>query len=249
MRVSGLLREVSRRHSIHLLAIAHASEDPASAAELRAFCEGVETFPLVPPGRLRAIPIPKTVRRGCSPALADRVSELLPRFDLVHFAEPSLVPFVPGAARAAAVVDHPKIDYLLHREVAVLHGAGRLRTAFDVWKERRHLRRVLRTVRTNTTCSREDADRLQSLSPGGAFFVVPNAVDPRFLEPLPSPPDGEERILFCGSPDYEPNRHAIHLLIHEILPRVRRERPRVRLVLVGRGIGPDLRALAGKGVV
>jgi len=74
--------------------------------------------------------------------------------------------------------------------------------------------------------------------------VVPNAVA---LPAVRVPAPGNDRILFLGNLTYEPNRIAARRLVHEILPAVRRSRPRATLDLVGRHAGTldDLAACDG----
>ena len=60
--------------------------------------------------------------------------------------------------------------------------------------------------------------------------TVPNAV--RRAPTIPPPP-GDRRLLFVGNLTYPPNLEAAQILVHEILPIVRRRHPEASVDLVG----------------
>lgn len=94
--------------------------------------------------------------------------------------------------------------------------------------------------------SAEDAAALETIVPGLGAVVVPNGVDcAAFPPPEPAP---VPTLFFAGKLDYRPNVDACEWLVREILPRVRRQVPEVRVVLAGRDPAPAVRALAGPGI-
>jgi sugar transferase (PEP-CTERM/EpsH1 system associated) len=90
--------------------------------------------------------------------------------------------------------------------------------------------------------SSTDADLLHRAHPSLAVSVVPNGVDCRELQPLPEPPSGND-ILFAGVLGYPPNTDAVRFFCRDILPRIRREVPDARLLIVGQSPPPELRSL------
>jgi sugar transferase (PEP-CTERM/EpsH1 system associated) len=79
-----------------------------------------------------------------------------------------------------------------------------------------------------------------------------NGVDAHYFEPDParaSPfaPD-EVPLVFTGAMDYWPNVDAVTWFAHDVLPRLREQRPRLRFHIVGRSPTAAVRALAGSAV-
>jgi polysaccharide biosynthesis protein PslH len=94
-----------------------------------------------------------------------------------------------------------------------------------------------------------DAVLCVSEADAGAFarrarevVVAPNGVDDDFFAIPPERP-GEERILFFGQYDYQPNAQGIARFLSEGWPIVAAARPAARLRLAGKGMGDALRRL------
>lgn len=78
-----------------------------------------------------------------------------------------------------------------------------------------------------------------------AVAVLPNAA--RAPRRPHGPRPGHDRLLYVGNLTYAPNVEAASCLAHDVLPRVRRARPRATVALVG-DADARVRALAGDGV-
>jgi sugar transferase (PEP-CTERM/EpsH1 system associated) len=100
-----------------------------------------------------------------------------------------------------------------------------------------------------------EAALFRSLAPESASAIdaVSNGVDAEYHSPgheLASPfPDGEQAVVFTGAMDYWPNMDAVQWFVAEVLPALRARWPGLRFYIVGMRPGPDVRALAGEGVV
>lgn len=87
-----------------------------------------------------------------------------------------------------------------------------------------------------------DAKFHRSLSKNIKTIVIPNAVDTDELKPLP-PPEEPLSLIYPGRMDYPPNSEAVQYFCREILPKVARIVPGVRLYVVGKNPPPSLRQL------
>jgi glycosyltransferase involved in cell wall biosynthesis len=86
---------------------------------------------------------------------------------------------------------------------------------------------------------------MQREAPGVPSVVVPTIHEPRG----PGLPFGaREHLLFVGNFLHRPNADAVHFFAREILPLVRRELPRVELLVVGDNAPPEFAAYASEGV-
>lgn len=79
--------------------------------------------------------------------------------------------------------------------------------------------------------SREDAAIARHIAPGAQVEVFPNSLP--WIE-IPQTTENSW-VVFSGNFEYHPNIDAVAFLVHDIWPLIRRERPDVRLRLVGRG--------------
>src|SRR5207244_13465608 len=86
-----------------------------------------------------------------------------------------------------------------------------------------------------------DTDR-QALGANTRVSVVPNGVElPASFRRVPDPI--APTFVFVGAMFYEPNVDAVRFFAREILPRIRKQSPRARFVVVGRDPHPDIAAL------
>lgn len=113
------------------------------------------------------------------------------------------------------------------------------RDRIDVIAWRRYQRRVLASADVALVCSRNDARRLGDVP--AKIVVCPNGADLVHNEHETAP--SEPVVLFVGQLTYAPNERAAHRLAVRLLPLIQRERPDVRLRLVG-AHKPPLGALA-----
>ncbi|TPW10264.1 MAG: pslH [bacterium] len=132
------------------------------------------------------------------------------------------------------------------RRVLLAHDAdfdiarGRRSPGMFAGNERRREAEACRSVDEVWTLT--DADRASLARHSGLdldrFRIFPVGVDMRQLD-IPAGADGET-ILFFGAYQADFNIDALHYLLDEIWPRVRRTRPGARLEVAGGGLAPEL---------
>ncbi len=92
-----------------------------------------------------------------------------------------------------------------------------------------------------------DRDALLSLTPPdmqpARLSVLPNGVDLEYFRPNPVVQREPETLVFSGKMSYHANVAMVKYLVNDILPRVWAKRPGVRLIVVGKDPGPDIRDL------
>jgi glycosyltransferase involved in cell wall biosynthesis len=108
---------------------------------------------------------------------------------------------------------------------------------------------MLANASVNVYASDVDAEFYLRFFPGRRVAAVPNGVDLDYFQRLHSEDHLEsESIVFEGSMMFPPNVDAAIRLCRDVLPRVKLQRPRARVILVGRDPVPAVRALAGEDV-
>jgi glycosyltransferase involved in cell wall biosynthesis len=221
----------------------------------------VEVFPAPRRGRgerLRALvrsPLPDLAQRAWQPALAARVRALTAaeRYDVVQISSLEMMPYrhvVRGGEgrRPRVVFDDLNAEYQLQQRACLtdlrqprrLHAA--LYSAVQWHRLRRYEARVCREADAVVAVSEADAALLRRLAPEGRYLVLPNGVDTAAFAFREAPPAEPPELVFTGTMDFRPNVDAALWFAEAILPLVRRARPDVRCLVVGKA--PDARLLA-----
>ena len=251
----SLLGRLARRHDIALLSIADPDE--------------IGTPGLVPPG-LQSVQLVQ--RRAWRP---DDPLALMPRTVAGGYSDPAVAAAIAAAtvAREYDVVQYELIEMaqLMARPVGpTILGVHQVPFAGEgtLWRaEGRPLRRGavllhrylreldfdLRAVGRahHVICvSAEDKRRLRRFHPTLPVSVSPLGIDCAFFAPCDPPPSrrGEEDsadIAFVGNFEHPPNADAVAFLADQVVPRLGR---RVRVRIIGRGVTPEVAALAGDGI-
>ncbi|MGI8608640.1 MAG: glycosyltransferase, partial [Candidatus Dormibacteria bacterium] len=117
---------------------------------------------------------------------------------------------------------------------------GRLmETALVARAERRAIGRATRVV----AVSGHDVWLCQKLQPTAVVREIPNCLPVGYFACYPRQVSADPTLIFTASFFWPPNQEAASLLVRRILPMVRRTHPTARLLLVGRGMPDDLRAV------
>jgi glycosyltransferase involved in cell wall biosynthesis len=82
--------------------------------------------------------------------------------------------------------------------------------------------------------SNRDLNGAAKLAPEARLRLVPNVVDVTSILPVRAPES--QGALFVADFGYERNRRSAHFLIAEVMPKVWKQLPQARLMLVGRGL-------------
>ncbi len=258
-----LLREASRRHAVHFVALNQrarlpgASDLEAAIQALSQMCEGVRAFP-IPWDRSRLVRAavaalsvlhrdPYEVNWLSSPAMHAYVRALAAEntFDLIHVDSLGLMPYARSFHPTPVVLTHHDVEWhLVARRAESEHGVAR-RAYFRREAEKivRFQRRVAGRVALHVAVSALDAERLREFDPQVPAAVVDNGVDVEYFRPGASGRPEEGGLLFTGLLNCYPNRDAVTYFLTEIWPALAAESPR-RVTIAGREPGADLLALA-----
>jgi GT2 family glycosyltransferase/glycosyltransferase involved in cell wall biosynthesis len=185
------------------------------------------------------------IRRGTWRHFADWVKTNGVALDHVLLSRPEVAERYLGPLRQHSRARLTVYGHDLHHERMRQHAAAAqdmtlLREAARMLHRER---RVWRRADVVLYPSQTEADRVAALEPRVRVHVVqPYAFD-HF--PLPRQPPPGQTLLFVAGFAHPPNEDAAHWLVHEIMPLVRRNTPRARLVIVGSEPTASVRALAG----
>jgi sugar transferase (PEP-CTERM/EpsH1 system associated) len=108
---------------------------------------------------------------------------------------------------------------------------------------------IIGTFDRGLVCSNADRRFLLDRYPDLSLSTVPNGVDLEAFSTNGSACVEPFRIIFTGNMTYFPNADGAAYLVREILPKIKRIVPQVKLYLVGQNPPASVQALAGENVV
>lgn len=250
VRFVNLARRLQNRHRFDLLCFADHGQ--VLSDEARDVFESVTILPFPrTPGRpllrraveafsLRSIsPISTAMQAALRSALKERSHDLLMSLG------GTILRNLPAGTRGIPLVTDSvdSAQLTIAREWKNARLRDRPRLLRRMWLYRLLGRWVSRTVDANVFASELDASIFARLYPGVRTVGIPNGVDADYFHPVTTAPEPKS-IVFEGNMMFGPNIDAARYLCSEIVPRVLRSHPDLRVYLVGRDPSPEVCALA-----
>ncbi len=254
VRPLQILRELSKRHRVHVIALGEGGGEKVHGAE--ELPEIVESLTVVPHPKLRGLcqslaalpsPTPMCAAFCWSPDMTRAIARAVAneRFDVVHIEHLRAAHFASACEGLPIVFD--SVDCLtgLFRQMSRSCGnpISRLVMVEEAIKLRRYEPRMLaRFDEVIITCESERQELL-ALDPKLRVSVVPNGVDTSYFAPWNTDKQ-PARIVFSGKMSYHPNEQAALWFARNVFPAIRQARPDAEFVIIGSGPPPDVEKLA-----
>lgn len=249
----NLLKGVASRHNVYLIAFNQKALLPTEREveeankALKKLCAHVEILPIPSDAskvawyKLVLLSLltrdPYTVNWLKSNEMHSKIKEAMHKikFDLVHYSTISLVEYVNDAANLPKVLDHHNIESFMMRRRSEKEKNMFKKVYFycEAWKLQSVEKLYASNVGVNLTVSRLDAEKLRSLYPEANVELCENGSDTTYFMPdnRVSPEVGH--LLFVGGLDWYPNRDAMLYFCKDVWPQLIREKPNVKLTIVG----------------
>jgi len=256
-RPFNLIKSLSTKHDISLVALLVEGYERAMVKDVESYCTSVDLVSLPKwqsyANCLRALPTltPLRVAYYRSPAFVERIKEVIYRqkIDVVHGELIKVVPALKAVlAQESIPIIYDSVDcisWFLQQETEVTRNP--LKKAFvysELQKMRRYERLELSGFDQVVIASVSDRGRLSSLiGQSNNIQVVSNGVDTEYFT-LWSGPRVADSLVYSAKLDYFPNAQAILHFCENTLPLVWKQRPQVRLTIVGSNPPQQVRALA-----
>jgi sugar transferase (PEP-CTERM/EpsH1 system associated) len=254
VRPFQIIKELAKRHRVHVLALGESDETRTEGVE--EIMPVVEELCVIPHSRMRGLaqacaslplPVPLSAAYCWSRRMRRAVTWELGggRFDLIHVEHLRAAHFVPRRVGTPMVFD--SVDCLtgLFRQMARAKKSLPARAVMNLeaWKlcyyEPKTLRRFDRIVITSDS----ERDALLELDPRLRVDTVPNGVDTEYFAPTGAP-KVPRRIIFSGKMSYSPNAQAATWFAGEVFPRIRAKWDDAGFVIAGSNPPQKVRALA-----
>lgn len=240
---ANLIRNLSDRHEIHLIAPLHDGERAELSEWPRTYCRSVSIFRSNRGVRAKV----RTLTGGIDPALErctlDAVEKVRP--DLLHLEGGGLAALLSSTTRELpGILSVHDSRALRYREFARYAGAARERFRLKLFSvlARRNERQWFGYADRVVVTSPSDAEALSAGSNPQRIAVIPNGVDLEHFAYRPAPEPG--RIVFTGSMNWPPNEDAAEHFARDVMPAVRSRIPDATFWIVGADPSPRVRNLA-----
>jgi sugar transferase (PEP-CTERM/EpsH1 system associated) len=267
-RSYNLIRELSKFHSIYLLAFVQrcllAAMYPSveegqqeALSELSKCCKRVQFIP-IPSEEIRVgkrlLAIKSlfsvdgySVNWLRSKKMGEAIQEWCgeTKFDAVHADTISLAPYVQALPKTKKTLDHHNIesDMMLRRASLESNPIKKAYFYQEGYKLRAYEKRACPQFDVNIICSSLDRHRLLETIPGLNAAVIPNGVDLDHFHPLNLTQD-EHSLIFAGGLNWYPNLDAMLFFSGKVWPMLKRAVPDVKMTVIGQNPSPGLIDLA-----
>ena len=257
VRPFNLIKSLSTMHEISLVSLLVEEYERAMIKEVEQYCASVDLVPLpklqAHANCLLALPtlVPLRVAYYHSAAFVERIKEVIHRqhIDVVHG---ELIKVIPALRAVLADENIPIlfdsvdcISWFLQQELETT--CNPLKKAFvysELRKMRRYEQRALADFDQLIITTPSDRDKLATLTGQAQHIeVVSNGVDMDYFTPWNGSRVADS-LVFCAKLDYFPNVQAILHFCEQTLPLIWKQRPQVRLTIVGNNPPQSVRALA-----
>lgn len=244
VRSFNLIPRLARKHEIYLLCVSDAAPTETQEEWLSRYCEEVIH---VKHSRwngalncARVLPTKTPLRMAyCkSRTASDAVRRLCRRIrpDVLYVERWRPLAFVPENLEVPIVCDPTDSMTLYNRR---LKSAGSWWERLIGWEEFKKFSncegKLAKRANVCVFCSKVDLDCVREQVPQARYEIVPNGVD---CEKFRFKDESEEEpatIIFTGSFNYGPNRHAASYFLDEILPLIQTSVPAAKFWAVGNG--------------
>ncbi len=246
IRTFNLTRELSRSHSVSYLA--YGDENSAASRFLNE--HNIATYAVPSPDRRQSgaafywrlfknlfSKYPYIVTSHFTPAFQERLKQLIAggKFDLI------ICEWTPYALFIKDVKDTRKIVVAHNIESTIWaryheNESNPLKKLYIGIQHRKVMdfeRACFGWAEGATAVTRQEAQMIESFGVPYRPEVIDNGVDTEFFSPR-QPAIESDTLVFTGSMDWRPNQDAAVYFAADILPLLKKERPQIRAVFVGR---------------
>jgi glycosyltransferase involved in cell wall biosynthesis len=229
---ANLIRNLSRRHEVHLIALAYGGEDKEQSEWSREYCRSFSIFRSGGGMRARLRAITSAPDASLSDFVGDAVRKIHP--DVVHLEGGGLAPILGAATQGVpAVLSVHDSKALRFQEFAGFTASRRKRIRFKLLSmiARRHERRWFGRADRVVVTSPFDAEALSDSVKSDRIASIPYGVDLEYYSRQQAPEAA--RIVFTGNMNWPPNEDAAERFARAILPSVRARVPDASFWVVG----------------
>lgn len=241
VRAFNVIKHLARSHEVTLISLVRSAAEAQAATGMARHCHDFQVIAVRRWAQVMKLLLATPTSLTASEAYfhSRRLRRLIERllgarsFDAVFVNASSVGRYVEHARGLVKLIDFCDVDSRKWLDYASFKpwplSAGYRWEAMRLAAVERRLARHFEAVAVATEA---EAASLRTLGVTRHIDVFPNGVDLEYFQPADTPFDAD-LITFLGRMDYYPNAQCMARFCHEVLPRLQRARPRLRLQLVG----------------
>lgn len=253
VRSFQLIRELGKRHHVHVLALGEVGRAKVRGAE--DLSGMVDDLIVTPHSKLRGLaqslvalptPTPMCAAFCWSPAMKRMITDAVrgTRFDVVHIEHLRAAHFATACGDLPIVFD--SVDCLTGLFGQMAHAKknpiGKLVMLEETWKLRRYEPRALAGFDRVIITSDTERDELTALNTALRIDVVANGVDTDYFAPRGGT-KFPHRLVFSGKMGYHPNAQAALWFAQNVFGALKRKYADAEFVIVGSNPPPEVKKL------
>ena len=248
LRIYNLIQQVARRHEVHLISFSAEPVAPERVQAMAPYCASVSVVPYRPfePARWKALasfllPRPRSAIDTYSQEFERQMKEIGRRHspDLVIASQIDMLLYPLKLAHVPRLLEELQLLVVYDQYVHQPHLLKRMRSGLTWWKLKHYLAELLPAYDGCTVVSEMERNCvLRAVSGYRPLLTVPNGINLAEYAASFGQPE-RDTLVYAGSISYQPNFDAVAFFVREILPVLRRRRPRVKLFVTGRLEGVD----------
>jgi glycosyltransferase involved in cell wall biosynthesis len=255
LRVFFQLKHLSADHEIHLITISESEVTNVQLEKIKPFCTAIYTFKLPIYKRFFQMIIspfkglPFQVAYFYNSKIKKRIHQLVGEIqpDIIHCHLIRTTEYVKEIKDVRKALDFMDAfgKGMERREKMERNPFKRCMFRYEKTKLYKYEEQIFDYMDRFCIISQQDKELINGIRKD-EILTIPNGVDFEMFYPRK-----EQKIydlVFMGNLGYPPNVHAIHFLVKEILPEIKKEYSNIRLLLAGSGAGTQIRNLQSDNV-
>jgi glycosyltransferase involved in cell wall biosynthesis len=250
IRTLNLLKYLSASNEITLVALYKNEKEKAYAEKLEKYCREIHVCkraenPWQPSNVLKSVftVLPFLIVRNFSNEAKQTIHQLLKQesFDVIHAETFYIMPHLPQTTTPVLLVEQT-IEFKVYQHfVSNLSFLVRYLLSLDILKLRFWEIFYWKKANQVAAVSYSDKAIIDSCIDSTNTEVIPNgAGDEMFVKTPPEKNLNKPTLLFVGNFSWLQNTEAAEYLVHDIMPRLLKRIPNVRLKIVGQNIHSKL---------
>ncbi|MDP3998017.1 MAG: glycosyltransferase family 4 protein [bacterium] len=250
VRLFNLIKNLSAKHEITLFSFIRNNRECEYLPQLLKYCRKVEVFKKRKPWSFSTLfktalsshPLLMTMYNF--PQFGEKINQELSasQYDLIHVECFYVMQNLPPLALPVVLTDQ-NIEYLVYERFVKNFKWFFLKPLMylDIFKLKFWENKFWQTAQKLVAMSEEEK-RLMNI-PGAE--IVPNGVDIKFFKQKIIEKDKKLTVVFVGNFRWIQNKDALRFLYSEIWPKVVKEMPSAKLLVVGKDLPKGLRSMLG----
>lgn len=253
LRAYHQIRELSKKHTITLIALNDAPLHPEAYRELSKYCEQIHFIKLSRLGiffnLIKAFFSSKPLQIGYfySSTAYTQIKSIIANVkpDYIYGQLVRVAEYMRGEKIPTVLDYQDALSAGLYRRKEKASGLKKWIFNLEYQRLVKYEAEVLNDFTKTTIITSQDRDLIQHPQKE-SIVIVPNGVDMQFFHPM----DQEKiyDVVFTGNMNYPPNIMAARFLVNDILPLVQKTKPNARFLIAGASPHPSVKVLASEWV-